>query len=71
MLCIAIIPNRMVALMITDSQTQVGKIMMKEIKKKEEKLDISISNRKIELLNFLRFVSFTVLVTFKNSVIIP
>ena len=46
--------------------------MMKEIKKKkEEKLDISISNRKIELLNFLRFVSFTVLVTFKNSVIIP
>ena len=35
MLCIAIIPNRIVALMITDSQTQVGKIMMKEIKKKK------------------------------------
>ena len=34
MLCIAIIPSRIVALMITDSQTQAGKIMMKEIEKK-------------------------------------
>ena len=33
-------------------------------KKKEEKLDISISNHEIGFLNFLRFIAFTILVTF-------
>ena len=39
--------------------------------KKEEKLDISVSNHKIGFLNFLRFIAFTILVTFKNFVIRP
>ena len=39
--------------------------------KKEEKLDISVSNVKIGFLNFLRFIAFTILVTFKNFVIRP
>ena len=37
--------------------------------KKEEKLDISVSNHKTGFLNFLRFIAFTILVTFKNFVI--
>ena len=32
--------------------------------KVEEKLDISISNHEIGFLNFLRFIAFTILVTF-------
>ena len=39
--------------------------------KKEEKFDISISNHKIGFLNFLRFIGFIILVTFKNFVIRP
>ena len=39
--------------------------------KKEEKLYISISNHEIGFLNFLRFIAFTILVTFKNFVIRP
>ena len=39
--------------------------------KKEEKLDTSISNHEIGFLNFLRFLAFTVLVTFKCFVIRP
>ena len=31
--------------------------------KKEEKLDTSISNHEIGFLNFLKFISFTILVT--------
>ena len=37
--------------------------------KKEEKLDISISNHETGFLNFLMFIAFTILVTFKNFVI--
>ena len=39
--------------------------------KKEEKLYISVSNHEIGFLNFLRFIAFTILVTFKNFVIRP
>ena len=39
--------------------------------KKEEKLDISVSCHKIGFLNFLRFIAFTILVSFKNFVIRP
>ena len=39
--------------------------------KKEEKLDISVSNHKIGFLNFVRFMAFTSYVTFKNFVIKP
>ena len=39
--------------------------------KKEEKLDISISNYEIVFLNFLRFIAFTILVIFKSFVIRP
>ena len=35
-------------------------------KKKEEKLYTSISNHEIGFLNFLRFIAFTILVTFKS-----
>ena len=36
----------------------------KEIQKnKEKKLDISVSNRKIGFLNFLRFIAFIILVS--------
>ena len=38
-------------------------------KKKEEKLDISISNHKTGFLNFLKFIAFTILVTFKSFII--
>ena len=34
--------------------------------KKEEKLGTSISNHEISFLNFLRFIAFTILVTFKS-----
>ena len=39
--------------------------------KKEEKLDISISNHEIGSLNFARFIGFTILVTFKSFIIRP
>ena len=39
--------------------------------KNDEKPDISISHYKNELYNFLRFIAFTILVTFKSSVIRP
>ena len=39
--------------------------------KKEEKLDISVSNHEIGFLNFLRFIAFTILGTFKNFVMRP
>ena len=39
--------------------------------KKEEKLDISISNHENGFLNFLRFIAFTIVVTFKSFVIRP
>ena len=39
--------------------------------KKEEKLDISVSYHKIGFLKFLRFIAFTILVSFKNFVIRP
>ena len=39
--------------------------------KKEEKLDISISNHEIGPLNFVRFIAFTILVTFKSFIIRP
>ena len=35
-------------------------------KKRKKKLDISISNHEIGLLNFLRFIAFTIFLTFKN-----
>ena len=38
---------------------------------KEEKTDTSISNHEIGFLYFLRFIAFTILVTFKSFVIIP
>ena len=40
-------------------------------RKKKEKLDISISNYKIGFLNFLKVLSFSILMTFKNFVIRP
>ena len=39
--------------------------------KKKEKFDILDSNHKTGFLNFLRFIAFTVLVTFENFVIRP
>ena len=39
--------------------------------KKEEKVEISISNHEIRFLNFLRFIAFTIRVTFKSFVIQP
>ena len=39
--------------------------------KKGEKLDISISNCKIGLVNFLRFTAFKILATFKRFVARP
>ena len=38
----------------------------KKKRRKEEKLDTSISNDEIGSLNFLRFIAFTILVTFKS-----
>ena len=40
-------------------------------KKEEEKLDLSISNHDTRFLNFLKFIAFTILVTFKYFVITP
>ena len=63
--------------MITDSQkgkwkNADEKMKTEEIeKKKEEKLGISISNHKIRLLKFLRFIAFTILRAFKNFIIRP
>ena len=39
--------------------------------KKEGKLDTLISNHEVGFLNFLRFIAFTFLVTFKSFVIRP
>ena len=39
--------------------------------KNEEKLDTSISNHEIGLLNFHSFIAFTILVTFKKIFIRP
>ena len=39
--------------------------------KKEEKLDTTISNHETAFLNFLRFITFTILVTFKSFVTRP
>ena len=56
--------------MITDSQKCKWKNELKENRgKKEEKLDISISNHENRFLNFLRVIAFTILGTFKNFVI--
>ena len=59
--------------MITGSENCEWKIIKKgEIeKKKGEKLDISISNHKTELVNFLRYTAFTILATFKRFVARP
>ena len=58
--------------MITNSQMCKWKIEHRENReKKEEKLDISVSNHEIRFLNFLRFIAFTILGTFKNFVIRP
>ena len=40
-------------------------------KRKKEKLHISISNHKIGFLKFLKVLSFSILMTFKNFVIRP
>ena len=61
---------RNVALMITESRKCKWKNEHRENwEKKEEKLNISISNRKIRFLNFLRFIAFAILETFKSVVI--
>ena len=39
--------------------------------KKEEKLDISISNHETGFFNFLKLIAFTILVAFKNFVVRP
>ena len=39
--------------------------------KKEEKLDISISNHGTGFFNFLKLIAFTILVAFKNFVVRP
>ena len=39
--------------------------------KKEQKLDISVSNHEIGFLNFLRFIAFAILVTLKSFGIRP
>ena len=63
---------RNVALMITESRKCKWKNEHRENwEKKEEKLNISISNRKIRFLNFLRFIAFAILETFKSVVIRP
>ena len=40
-------------------------------KRKEEKLDTSISNHEIGFIYFDKFIAFTILVIFKNFVIRP
>ena len=60
--------------MITDSQMKMKRKggMTEEIEKnEEEKLDASISNHEIGFVNFLRFTTFTILVTCKSFVIRP
>ena len=56
-----------VDLMITVEHQRKLKLMKTEEieKKKEEKVDISISNDEIGFLNFLRFIIFTILATLK------
>ena len=39
--------------------------------RKEEKIDISISNDEIGFLNFLGFIAFKILVTFRSLLIRP
>ena len=39
--------------------------------KKEGKLDISIANYEIGFLNFLKFISFIILVTFNSFIVRP
>ena len=59
-----------VALMITDSQKcKWENELKKNRKKKEEQLDISISNYENRFLNFFRIIAFTILGIFKNFVI--
>ena len=66
------ISPRHVALMITDSQKCKWKNEDRgNREKKEENLDISISNHEIGFLNFLRYIVSTTLVTFKNFAIRP
>ena len=43
----------------------------KKKEKQEEKLDISISNNEIGFLNFLTFIAFAILVSFKSFVVRP
>ena len=43
----------------------------RKYRKKEEKLDTSISNHEIGFLNFHRFIAYTILVTLKSFVIRP
>ena len=63
-------PLSQFALMIVQKANE--KMNIDEIeKKREQKLDISISNHEIWFLNFLRFTAFTILGTFKNFVIKP
>ena len=59
--------------MITDSQKCEWKIIKTEYieKKKEDKLDVTISNHETGFLNLFRFIAFTILVTFKNFVSRP
>ena len=42
-----------------------------EKKKRNRDLRLSISNREIRFLNFIKFIAFTILGTFKNFVIKP
>ena len=53
---------RIVALMIPDCQKCEWKIIKTEEieKKKENELDVSISNHETGFLNFLRFIAFTI-----------
>ena len=59
--------------MITDSQK--SKVQMKDNQysgnkeRKEKKIDISISNHEIGFLNFLGFIAFKILVTFRSLLI--
>ena len=62
--------------MVTDSQK--SKVQMKNnegrgnTEKKEEKLDISVSNHETGFLNFLKiYIAFTILVSFKSFLIRP
>ena len=67
--------RRILAVMITDSQK--SKVQMKDNQyngnkeRKEKKIDISISNHEIGFLNFLGFIAFKILVTFRSLLIRP